>query len=199
MTSGLALICELASSLVSGAFDPDSIRFTPADEKGIGPVRAGCGKPPGTLHRFGQQLNRNAFLLGCHTFTADAPVEHLIVGFGFRWGSTTTVCHMTHVVGSEAAVSIPGHIAAAVRSHLKQEHANGVLVFHNHPRNVVNAVLDNTPLPSGADRQALLAFHRDTAVMGKTLMGNGRARFYLGENGFVQEFRTPDLLALFAG
>jgi len=27
-------------------------------------------------------------------------------------------------------------------------------------------------------------------------MGGGRVRFYVGESGFVQEFRTPDLLPL---
>ena len=30
----------------------------------------------------------------------------------------------------------------------------------------------------------------------KSLMGGGRVRFYLGENGYVREFRTPELLTL---
>lgn len=189
---------ELIGTVVAGAFDPRPVVFKRADETGVRPVRNGCRKSTGTLHILRGQLNRNAFLCGCQAFTHDAPTEHLIVGFGFRHGSTTVVEQLCHVVGSSGSVAIPRHVAAAISNHVLQEHDNEVILFHNHPHNPINVVLDNTPLPSGADRRTLVSFHSDLCVLGKALMGGGRVRFYVGENGFVQEFCTPDLLSLFA-
>ncbi|MBX3403841.1 MAG: hypothetical protein KF699_10565 [Phycisphaeraceae bacterium] len=189
-----SVVREVVGSILSKALDPNPVTFKRADEAGLGPVRTGCQKPAGSLHTFRRELNRNAFLCGCHDFTDEAPVEHLIVGFGFQHGSTTVVESMAHAIGTEGAVSIPDHVAAAIRQYVQKEHANEVLLFHNHPRNPINIVFDNTPLPSGTDRRTLVSFHSDLKVLGKALMGGGRVRFYIGENGFVQEFRTPDLL-----
>lgn len=199
MQSAQSSIRELLGTLISKGFDPNPVVFKSSDDVGIGPVRNGCRKPDGNLHNFRRPLNRNAFLSGCAEFTSDAPVEHLIVGFGFKRASTTVVDSMTHAVGTRDAVSIPVHIARAISSHIQQEHANEVLLYHNHPRSPVNVVFDNTPLPSGADRRTLVSFHSNLTVLGKALMGGGRVRFYIGENGFVQEFRSPDLLALLDG
>lgn len=196
MQSAQSFVRELVGTLVSKGFDPGPIAFKTADEAGIRPVRTGCLKPDGTLHTFRGQLNRNAFLCGCIEFTAAAPVEHLIVGFGFKHGSTTVIEQMAHAIGTEGAVSIPEHVSAAIRGFIQQEHANEVLLYHNHPRNPINVVFDNTPLPSGTDRRTLVCFHSDLKVLGKVLMGGGRVKFYIGENGFVQEFRTPDILPL---
>jgi len=196
MNTAESLIRELVGTVTSKAFDPNPVVFKDSDEAGVGPVKTGCKKANSSLHRFRSQLNRNAFLRGCGVFAADAAVEHLIVGFGFRHGSTTVVEQMAHAVGTEGAVSIPEHVSAAIRGYIQQEHANEVLLFQNHPRNPINVVFDNTPLPSGTDRRTLVSFHSDVKVLGKVLMGGGRVRFYVGENGFVQEFRTPDLLPL---
>lgn len=191
-----AFVREIAGTILSKFLDPQPISFKAADDAGIGPVRGGCKKPPGMPHKFRSQLNRNAFLAGCHEFTVDAPVEHLIVGFGFQHGSTTVIDRMVHAVGTADAVNIPIAVATAIQEHVGQGHANEVLLFHNHPRNTINAVFDNQPLPSAADRATLVRFHQQFVVLGKALMGGGRIRFYVGENGFVQEFRTPDLLSL---
>lgn len=192
-----SFVREIVGAVVSKSLDPKPVSFRSSDEAGIRPVRAGCTKADGELHIFRRPLNRNAFLRGCIEFTHEAVVEHLIVGFGFRHGSTTAVERMAHAVGTECAVSIPGHISTAIASYIMQEHANEVLLYHNHPRNPINAVFDNTPLPSRTDRRTLVSFHGDTKVLGKALMGGGRVRFYIGENGFVQEFRSPDLLSVF--
>lgn len=196
MHSAQSIVRELLGTLVSKGLDPNPVVFKPADEAGIGPVRTGCLKPRGELHSFRRQLNRNAFLCGCLDVTDEAPVEHLIVGFGFRYGSTTVVEQMAHAVGTQNAVSIPEHIAKAITTHVQRDHANEVVLYHNHPRNPMNVVFDNTPLPSGTDRRTLVSFHSDVTVIGKALMGGGRVRFYIGENGFVQEFRSPDVLFL---
>jgi hypothetical protein len=34
-------------------------------------------------------VNRNALLIGCLEYADDKPEEHLIIGYGFRHGSTT--------------------------------------------------------------------------------------------------------------
>jgi len=195
-TAFSSIVKELAGSVLSSAFDPQPVRFKRTDEAGIGPLRTGCNKPFGTLHSFRSQLNRNAFLRGCAEFTHEAPVEHLIVGLGFLHGSTTVVESMFHTVGDANSVNIPPEFATAIQVHILSEHGNEVLLFHSHPRNVLNAVFDNSPLPSGVDRRALVGFHSDLRVLGKALVGGGRVRFYLGENGYVREFRTPDLLPL---
>jgi hypothetical protein len=187
---------EVLGSAIASVFDPRPIVFKASDEAGIGPVRTGCRKPDGALHTFRSQLNRNAFLMGCHEFACEADVEHLIVGFGFKHGSTTVVEQMAHAVGTKDAVSIPTHIASAVEGYVKQQHANEVLLFHNHPRNVLNVVVNSGPLPSSTDRRTLVSFHRDAVVLGKTLMGGGCVKFYVGENYVLREFHTPDLLPL---
>lgn len=196
MAKSTDVIRELVGSLLSKTFDPQPITFRPNDDAGVGPVCNGCKKPDGTLHTFRTALNRNAFLSGCAECTHLAQVEHLIVGFGFRRGSTTVVDRMTHAIGTRESVTIPTHVASAIVSHVQQEYANEVLIFHSHPRNPMNVVFDNTPLASGPDRHALVSFHRDLTTLGKAVFGGGRVRFYIGENGFVQEFRTPDLLSL---
>lgn len=126
MHAAETLVRELVGTVLSKAFDPHPVVFKNADEAGVGPVRTGCKKPSGTLHKFRAQLHRNAFLRGCSVFTADAPVEHLIVGFGFQHGSTTVVEQLAHAVGTEAAVNMPGHVSAAIRGCIQQEHENEV-------------------------------------------------------------------------
>lgn len=57
-------------------------------------------------------------------------------------------------------------------------------------------LFDNSPLPSGTDRRTLLAYYLRPLVALKSAFGGGRVRFYLGENGFVREFHTPDVMTL---
>lgn len=196
MLDSAGVLRELAGSILSKALDPMPIVFRTTDDVGVGPVRNGCKKPIATLHTFRKPLNRNAFLFGCAEYTDLAKVEHLIVGFGRKRGTTTLIDRMSHAIGSQDAVVIPGHIASAIEDHVQQEHGNEVLIFHNHPRNPFNVILDNLPMPSANDRQALKDFYNDAKILGKSLFGGGRIRFYIGENGYVQEFRTPDLLSL---
>jgi hypothetical protein len=61
----------------------------------------------GRLTRFRNFVNRNDFLFACLDYTADRREEHLVVGYGFRHGSTTKVTGLHHVVGDLHAVQIP--------------------------------------------------------------------------------------------
>ncbi len=181
-------------SALSFAFDPDPIVFKAADELGVGPVRRACKRPDGVHYILKNLLNRNAFLCGCLDFTEEEPIEHLVVGLGFKHGATTKVQAVAHSRGSESSVKIPPVTYSAIERHLKSGHHAEVLLFHNHPANPVRAILDNLPLASDADRRLWAAEFLKPERMIKTLLGGGRLRCFIGENGSVGEFRTPQLL-----
>ena len=191
-----SFVREVLGSAVSSIFDPGPIVFRPADEAGVRPVGSACRKSPGIIREFRRPLNRNAFLCGCLDFTEHEQIEHLIVGFGHKHASTTKISSLVHVVGTEHSVSIPDAARAAIQAHAASAHNAEVLIFHNHPPNFLNAIFDSPPLPSVADRQLFLAHLVQPLVAIKTLLGGGRVRCYLGENGFVREFYTPELLNL---
>jgi hypothetical protein len=189
------LIIEVTESAVLGCFEPKPISSCYDDElprtrKAI--LRARNGK----LARFRFQINRNAFLVACRDYTDEKPEEHLIVGYGFRHGSTTKVESLHHVIGAACSVHLPDTIAHAMWDFYGQHESNEMLVFHNHPYNPFNFLLDNLPLASRQDRLFLeaRALHPQQGV--RWLLGQGRILFYLGENGYGKEFRLPSIVAL---
>lgn len=190
------LLRSLFESFVSSLFDPEPICFRGADECGVSPVRAACQKPHGTVHELQRPLNRNAFLCGCLDFTERDETEHIIFGFGHKHGRTTKITDVAHVAGAADRVSIPEDLQEAIIRHVASSHRAEVLIFHNHPPNPLNVLFDNSPLASTTDRQTLLSYYAQPLVALKSVMRGGRVRCYLGENGFVREFRTPNLLAL---
>lgn len=196
MISLEGVVREIIGSALSSVFDPNPIYFKPTDEIGVRPVKTGCERTAGRVYPFTRSLNRNAFLCGCLDYTEHEMIEHLIVGFGSRYGSTTKISAMAHVIGEKGRVSIPDTIRQGIKAHVESGNKEEVLVFHNHPQNLLNIVLDNLPLPSSSDRNTLLAYLIQPLIGIKALLGGGRVRCYLGENGFVQEFRTPELLSL---
>lgn len=190
------LVREILGSAISSAFDPQPIAFRQADEAGVHSVRSACQTTSNAIHRFRNPLNRNAFLCGCLDFTEHEAIEHLIVGFGHKHGRTTKVNRLAHVIGATNRVSIPEPIQQAIASHIKSDFNAEVLVFHNHPANLLSILFDNIPLGSSMDRQTVLLHLVQPLIAIKSLLGGGRVRYYLGENGFVREFHTPDLLRL---
>lgn len=181
---------------VSSLFDPRAISFKAADERGVKLVRAACQKVPAVYYKFREHLNRNAFLCGCLDFTDQETTEHLIVGFGYKYGSTTKISAITHIIGERNSVSVPESLQQNIKKHLESEYRNEVLLFHNHPRNVLNVMIDNLPLASNTDRDTWLRYFVQPLNALKAFMGGGRVRCYLGENGFVREFKTPNLLVV---
>ncbi len=178
------------------ALDPEPIHWKSADEKGVGPVRRACRATDRAAQRLRTPLNRNAFLCGCLDYTEHDAVEHLIVGLGYRHGSTTKVVSIAHVLGSKNSVPVPSWVLSAITEHLRTDARAEALVFHNHPRWWANDVLDNAPIPSVQDRQALEAQLLKPEHVIRRLFGAGTLRFYLGENGFVREFRSPPIRSL---
>jgi hypothetical protein len=101
-----------------------------------------------------------------------------------------------HAIGSADSLHLPIAVAQAMWQYHRQHDKTELLVFHNHPYNPLNFLFDNLPLPSRRDRLSLEAHALDPQQVVRSLLGQGRVRFYLGENGFVREFRLPSVVAL---
>lgn len=184
----------LVGAALSSQFDPQPVVFRSEDERGVAPVRRACLCRNDALQTWHPTLNRNAFLVGCLDFTDGAEIEHLIVGFGARYGRTTKISGLMHVVGGRNSVAPTLAIQTAVENHITASMKGEVIVFHNHPKSWLNTVLDNMPIASGQDRSVMLRQIVAPHLFFRTLLGGGRVMFYLGENGFVRRFQTPELL-----
>jgi len=184
-------------SVGSSLFDPNPISFKRADELGVAPVRDVCTGSRGTRYFLETPLNRNAFLVGCLDFAGNEPVEHLIVGFGAKVGRTTKVASIAHAAGTATSVRLDEAVRDEIGSHLKSDYRAEVIVFHNHPHNALNVLFDNVPWASDADRRTALIHWLEPFNAIKSAAGGGRVLFYLGENGYVREIRTPQLLDAF--
>src|SRR3981081_2634779 len=98
------LALEIAESAILGCLEPNPISSCYEHElRSVHAVISGTGS--GILARFPTPVNRNAFLCGCGDYTEDLPEEHLLVGYGFRHGSTTKVTSLYHVVGNANSVN----------------------------------------------------------------------------------------------
>lgn len=184
---------ELAESAILGWFEPAPLNGCYEDE--VRRARQGILRAEnGRLARFRNLVNRNAFLFACLDYAEDRREEHLLVGYGFRHGSTTKVTALHHVIGDAHSVHIPSDVAHAMGEHYNRDPGNELLIFHNHPYNLLNWFLDNQPLASAADRQQLTARALYPAQLVRTAFGQGRVLFYLGENGQVKQFRPSSFL-----
>jgi hypothetical protein len=174
--------------------EPQPIRFTRTDEIVVPRVRAAIARAEsGALARFRTAVNRNGFLCGCLDYTEAEPIEHLIVGYGDRFGSTTKIHAVHHARGNADSVRIPARVSHAMWQHCALGSNSEVIVFHNHPITWLSQRIDCPPLPSNVDRHTLerLALQPDQLL--RAFRGKGRVLFYLGQNGFVRQFRLPNL------
>ena len=186
---------EIAESAVLACFEPKPIASCYDDElprirKKI--LLAGDGR----LQRFREPVNRNAFLIACREYADEKPEEHMLIGYGLRHGPTTKINSLHHVIGETSRVCLPDAIAHAMWDHHRQAEKNELIVFHNHPYNPLNFLFDNLPLASLADRLFLEARSLQPHELIRRLLDKGRILFYLGENGYVKEFRLPSIVAV---
>ena len=93
-------------------------------------------------------------------------------------------------------VRLPDAVAHAMWDYYGQHEDNELLIFHNHPYKPLNFLLDNLPLASRQDRLFLEARALHPQQLVRWLLGQGRVRFYLGENRCVKEFCLPSIVAL---
>src|SRR5262249_11998687 len=136
------LAIEITESAVLGCFEPKPISSC-YDEELPRARQAILRGRNAKLARFRYQVNRNAFLLACRDYTDKKPEEHLIIGYGFRHGSTTKVESLHHVIGGTGTVHLPDAVAHTMWDFYGQREDNELLVFHNHPYNPLNFLFDN--------------------------------------------------------
>lgn len=188
------IIPDLVTSGIMGLFDPSPVTWTAQHERDLPKIRPILVRASsGVSAEFKKPINRNSFLLACLDLTEREQVEHLIVGYGARYGSTTKISSAHHAIGSESSVQLSEMMARQLSSHSSSGHKNEVVVFHNHPGNIINRLFDNRPLASNTDRRTLESLALNMFQICRGFSGGGRVLFYLGENGFVREFNWPRL------
>ena len=194
---------KLIEAVILACVEPNPLTFRAHDEEDVSRVRAAIKRgltSKGAVFR--DPVNRNAFLLGCLDFTETLPEEHLIVGYGYRHGKTTKVERLHHVAGEERSVSIPLYVREEIRRHHFQRTDAEVIIFHNHPRlgtepdwfYTLKSLLQDLPIASTADRNQLQHHALNSVAFLRQLFDQGRVLFYLGESGFMKEFKLPHLL-----
>lgn len=189
---------EVAESALLGCLEPRPISSCYEEE--LPRVRRKIlAARDGRLQRFRDPVNRNAFLIACRDYADNKPEEHHLIGYGFRHGSTTKVESLHHVTGAAGSVHLPDTVAHALWDHHGQDEVNELLIFHNHPYNPLNFLFDNLPLASRQDRLFLEARALQPPELARRLLNQGRILFYVGENGYVKEFRLPSIVALLDG
>lgn len=187
---------KLLSSAISQPIDPAPIVLSDLNfARGRALVTRWRRESAERLH-FRKSIPRNAFLAGCVELTDGEPREHLIVGFGVRRGNSAFVSHVVRGFGGTGSVSFPSELQQEIAQYVRKGHRNEALVFHNHPSNLINVVIDNEPWASPQDRAIAIRHLCDPLSLMKAISDGGRTRFYLGENGYVREFIGPDVFAL---
>lgn len=192
------ILRQIIDQLVSSLFDPNPIYFYQQHEKGVMPIRkAVTNNSPNHLITLKRPLIRNAFLCGCLDFTEKETVEYLIIGYGEKKGRGTDILQAEYAVGNESSVRVSEDAKNRISQYVQQASRNEIIIFHNHPPNWINTAFDNIPLASSVDRNTLLRNkYLEPLILLKTIFSKGSIRFYLGENGFVREYRTPNILQL---
>jgi len=189
------LALEITESAVLGCLEPMPVSGCYDDE--LPRVRRAILRARGgTLARFRDQVNRNAFLLGCGAYTDVKPEEHLLIGYGFRHGATTKVESLHHATGGAGSVRLPNAMALAMWDYYGQHEDNELLIFHNHPYSPLKFLRDHLPLASRQDRIFVETRALHPQQLLRRLLGRGRILFYLGENGYVKEFNLPSIIAM---
>ena len=194
---------KVVEAIILACLERNPVDFRTVDEPAVRRVRAAI-KPATTAKgaTFRDPVTRRHFLCGCLDVTDRLPEEHLIVGPGTRHGNTTQVMHIYHVVGQERRVAVPDALRAEIRRHHFHKSNAEVVIFHNHPRTgnepdwfyTLKALLQDLPIASTADREQLRHHAFNAVGLIRQFFDQGRVLFYLGESGFVKEFRLPPLL-----
>jgi len=196
---------KLIEAIIVACIEPKPVDFRSVVDDEVNRVRTAIKR--GTTEKgaaFRCPVTRKHFLCGCLDFTDRRAEEHLIVGYGYRYGNTTSIERVHHVAGEQRRVSVPDYIRAGIRQHHFHRSDAEVIVFHNHPRTgnepdwfyTVKSLLQDLPIASNDDRKELQHHAFNPVGLFRQFFGQGQVLFYLGESGFVKEFRLPPLLPI---
>ena len=184
---------ELFWHWITAALEPHA-HFRPEHKRNVRMVRTVLEKPKGVVHPLSSSILQNSFLSGCMEFTRDEPVEHLIVGFGKRYGGGTNISRVLHIVGDKTSVRVPDGLIELIKKHASTGRSSQTILFHNHPNNWLNAILPGIPIPSAEDRLTMMPYkYFEPFFLVRTIFHEATMRFYVGERGKVREIRLPYL------
>ena len=193
----------IVEAVILACLERKPIDFQRVDEGEVKRVRAAIKRANADRGAaFQYRVTRKHFLCGCLDFTENLPEEHLIVGYGFRHGNTTDIERIHHVGGEQRRVAVPDYIRAEIRRHHFHRSDAEVIVFHNHPRSgyepewfyTLKSLLQDLPIASNDDRRVFQHHAFNPVGLFRQFFGQGQVLFYVGESGFVKEFRLPPLL-----
>jgi hypothetical protein len=193
----------LLEPILLTCLEGNPIDFRSVDERQVRRARAAIRRVTNSCGvGLRDPINRNDFLCACGDLTEHMLAEHLIVGCGYRHGRTTRIGHVFHEVGQQRSVVVPDYLSAEIRRHNSHRSDAEVVVFHNHPRTgdeppwflALKSLLHDLPIASNADRRVLQGHAFNVTGILRLVLGQGRILFFLGESGFVKEFRLPPLM-----
>lgn len=142
-------ILDIIDASISSLFDPNPVHFKKQHEKGVEPIRKELkDNSINQLITLKKPLIRNAFLCGCLDFTEDLSMEYLIIGYGKKRGCGTDVSQVEYTIGNKGSVPFVSETKNRINQYVLESAINEVIIFHNHPKNWVNILLDNIPLAS---------------------------------------------------
>ena len=190
-------LTELIGCGLSSLFDSNPINFSSRHKKEGKRAVSILKKPPRKIYKFKKSILRNSFLSGCLEYTKGKRIEHLIVGLGRKRARGTDISKILHIKGNENSVVIPEKLHSVITMNALMDPKSEVAIFHNHPPNWINAVFNNNPLASSADRNVMITQKfLEMFFFFRGIFGQGWILFYLGENGKVREIRGPNLMNL---
>ena len=194
---------KLIEAIILACVERNPVDFRKVDDAEVKKVQTAIKQATTKKGRaFRYRVTRKHFLCGCLDFTEHLEEEHLIVGYGYRYGNTTDVERLHHVAGEQRRVAVPDYIRREIRRHHFHRSDAEVIVFHNHPRTghepewfyTLKSLLQDLPIASNDDRRELQHHAFNAVGLFRQFFGQGQVLFYLGESGFVKEFRLPPLL-----
>ena len=194
---------KLIEAIILACLEKNPVDFRKVDDAEVNKVRNAIKRATtekGAAFRY--SVTRKHFLCGCLDFTDRLPEEHLIVGYGYRYGNTTDIERVHHVVGEQRRVAVPGYIREEIRRHHFHRSDAEVVVFHNHPRTgnepewfyTLKSLLQDLPIASTDDRKELQHHAFNAVGLSRQILRQGQVLFFLGESGFVKQFLFPPLL-----
>lgn len=199
----LAIDPKIIEAVVLACLERTPVDFRGIEEAEVKRVTAAIKRattPKGATFKY--RVTRKQFLCGCLDFTESLPEEHLIVGYGHRYGNTTDIERVQHIIGEQRRVSVPVYVREEIRRHHFHRSDAEVIIFHNHPRTgiepewfyTLKSLLQDLPIASNDDRRELQHHAFNPVGLFRQFFGQGQVLFYLGESGFVKEFRLPPIL-----
>lgn len=194
---------KLIEAVVLACLERKPVDFRKVDNAEVKKVQTAikrATKEKGAAFRY--PVTRKHFLCGCLDFTDPLEEEHLIVGYGYRYSNTTDIEQVHHVPGEQRRVQVPEYVRGEIRRHHFHRSDAEVIVFHNHPRTghepewvyTLKSLLQDLPIASNDDRKELQCHAFNAVGLFRQFFGQGQVLFYLGESGFVKEFRLPPIL-----